>query len=248
MSAPEHSHTGTDEDADAAWSLPSPGRESSDFPVSAPSATPREVPFPTDLSDDDALAWTHNDDRQHSVFSGASPSLDGYLMHHPDGYLHDEQSSPGRLNLRLSNGPTDLNEDEYALELSEVSLEPHSLPPATPESVKGSPAEPNYLSDSQLYPSSIHRRLLSAGSARLRALPSLRRGDAGRRRKAVLERKRNSVMSHALSRGTVAPGQPSRVWRVRDGKFHQMDWKGPASLQVHPSSPVPCPFLTALSR
>lgn len=105
----------------------------------------------------------------------------------------------------------------------------------TPQSTRDTkevPPEPNYLSDSQLYPDIRHRRHASASSARLRALPSLRRGDAGRRRTAVLERKRNNVMKQALSRGTVAPGQPAKVWRVRDGKFHQMEWKGPTNLEA----------------
>lgn len=142
-------------------------------------------------------------------------------------YITTLQGSPNRLSVRLNSTQA----DGHSHTLSELPPEPCLMPPITPDSAQGIPTEPIYLSDSDLYPDALrHRRHVSASSIRLRTLPSLRRGE--RKKTAVLERKRNSVMQQALSRGTVAPGQPSKVWRVRDGKFLQTEWKGPVALEA----------------
>lgn len=232
-SAPEHNAALELEEDDC--SLPSIGRTSSDLPCDAPTewfdqtaklqaSTSLGASLPAELNEEDTTPWTPVDEAQHSMFTGASPSLDGYL-----------ECSPTRMGVPLEAVITQMGGDGYEHSgiLSDNELLPEPL--ATPHATPDHPTEANYLSDSQLYPDAAsHRRHASAGSIRLRTLPSLRRRDPGKRRTAVLERRRNSVMQHALSRGTVAPGQPSKVWRVRDGKFHQMEWKGPTSLQVHP--------------
>lgn len=253
MSAPEYTRPGSEDDGEA-WSLPSMGRASSDMHWNAAEAfgdLDQDIPIPgrtinvslpTELQNDDALLpWSPVEETHCSLFSGASPSLDGYLMQ-PDGYLmHDSHGSqsPRRLHVHLNSIQTEIHRDGY-------SSDGHAGPAQRAATVPESPTtEPNYLSDSHLYPEVRQRKHVSSNSKRLRALPSLRRGDAGRRRTAVLERKSNSVMKHALSRGTVAPGQPSKAWRVRDGKFHQMNWKGRVTLEVqqpvtHLHIPAPC--------
>lgn len=245
MSAPEHTQH-LEEDGEGSWSLPSTGRPSSDFPWASLDAQqwPAEMALPqasvtaslpTELTDDDAFAWTPvgEVDQSASMFSGASPSLDGYL---------DRQGSPRRLSVLLNSVHTDMIRDDPSYTLSELPPEHSAMPHATQDSTakQATPAaaDPNYhsdhyLSDSQLHTEGVrHRRNESASSQRLRTLPSLRRGESGKKRTAVLQRKRNNVMKQALSRGTVAPGQPSKVWRVRDGTFLQMDWTGPDVLEV----------------
>lgn len=241
MSTPEHTQRLEDE-GEGSDSLPSTGRPSSDFPwasIDGQRMLPDEMSLyasggaslPTELQYEDEFAWTPagEADRSASMFSGASPSLDGYL---------DRQGSPRRLSARLDRMHPDMSRDGNSYTLSELPPDVSAVLLTTPRSAQDTPKDPNYhrdhyLSDSQLPTEEFsHRRNVSASSVRLRTLPSLRRGESGKRRPAVLQRKRNNVMKQALSRGTVAPGQPSKVWRVRDGKFLQMDWTGPAILEV----------------
>jgi hypothetical protein len=128
---------------------------------------------------------------------GASPSLDGYLIHQ-----------------HMQHANSDVRQEGPA-------------PPTSPETHVECHAA-GYLSDSHLYPKSR-----GLGAAPPREFPSFRRT---RSRKAVLERKRNHVIKHALARGTVAPGQPAKGWRVRDGRHLEMKWRGPEHVQVFTTS------------
>jgi hypothetical protein len=234
------------EDVSHEWSQPEPGTASDiswdpyrdhSAGVDIPQASLRaafSASLPTDLNADESNPLWASDGEQERQSPGISPSLNGYLH-------HGQQSAPRRLAVRLK---TDASEFNSAA--SEMGSQPSSRdgfsdtdiaclkPTTTPGSMSADQAVLNYMSDSQLSPDASvrHKRFTSTSSARLSRLPSLRRGETGRRRPAVLERKRNNVMMQALTRGTVAPGQPSKVWRVRDGKFHQMEWKGPDRIEV----------------